>query len=353
VHSKFNNTAGKTVAETQGNATTAAASPEIIQRLQASVPEACAMLAGMELEIFTHLADGPRDAATLAAALNVPEDRLQRLLYALVASGLLEQREGGFANSPEAATYLVKGQPIYLGGMHELLSQLWHADLCTAQSIRTGEPAALHDFNAASDEEMAAMLRGMHSNTLNAGRDFLNRFDFSIYRSVIDVGGGTGGLIATLCHANLSLRGTLFDLPRTTKLAEAILRNTPGGDRVVIEAGDILQAPPKGKHDVVIMRALVQVLSPADAARAIANAAASLRSGGTIYIVGAGILDDNRLSPRQAVFFNVTFMNLYRAGAAYTEAQHTEWLSAAGCERVERITLPTGSGIILARKRAE
>ncbi|MBV9539593.1 MAG: hypothetical protein JOY70_11715 [Acidisphaera sp.] len=304
----------------------------------------------MQLEIFTHLADAPRDAATLATALNVEENRLQRLLYALVAIGLLEQQDGTFANSSEAAAYLVKGRPMYLGGMHELLSQLWHADLNTAQSIRLGKPAALHDFGAASDGEMAAMLRGMHANTLNAGRDFLKRFDFSCCRSVVDVGGGTGGLIATLCQAYPHLQGTLFELPRTARLAQSILRDTPGGDRVAIEEGDILGAPPSGTHDAVLMRALIQVLSPADAARAITNAAACLLSSGTIYIVGAGILDDSRLSPRQAVFWNVTFMNLYQAGAAYTEAEHGAWLSAAGCELVERITLPTGSGIIVARK---
>jgi O-methyltransferase domain/Dimerisation domain len=341
------------VTETPEPAPTVSPSPKVIQELQASVPAACAMLAGMQLEIFTHLAGGPRDAATLAATLGVAEDRLQRLLYALVATGLLELREGAFVNAPEAATYLVKGRPIYLGGMHELLGHLWHVDLRTAQSIRSGEPAALHDYNAASDDEMAAMLRALHTNALNAGRDFLTRFDFSTARSVIDVGGGSGGVIATLCHAYPDLHGTLFDLPRTTKLAEPILRNTPGGDRVAVEAGDIVQNPPKGMHDAVIMRALVQVLSPADAARAIANAATSLRAFGTMYIVGAGILDDSRLSPQQAVFMNVTFMNLYRAGAAYTEAEHAAWLSAAGCELTERITLPTGSGIILARKQVE
>ncbi len=341
------------IAEKPERPPTDASPPEITQRLQASVPEACAMLAGMQLEIFTHLAEGPRDAAALAAALNVAQDRLQRLLYALVATGLLEQQEGVFANTSEASTYLVKGRPTYLGGMHELLSQLWHADLRTAQSIRSGRPAALHDFNSASDEEMAAMLRGMHSGTLNAGQDFLNRFDFSTYRSVIDIGGGSGGLIATLCHAFPDLQGTLFELPRTARFAEAILRNTPGGDRVAIEAGNILEAPPKDIHDAVIMRALVQVLSPTSAACAIANAASCLRRGGTIYIVGAGILDDNRLSPRRAVFMNVTFMNLYHAGAAYTAAEHTAWLSAAGCERVERVTMPTGGGIIWARKQVE
>ncbi len=68
-------------------------------------------------------------------------------------------------------------------------------------------------------------------------------------------------------------------------------------------------------------------------------------------MIGVGILDDDRLAPRSAVFMNVTFMNLYRSGASYTEAEHAEWLSAAGCEDVKRVTLPTGAGIIRATKR--
>jgi SAM-dependent methyltransferase len=304
----------------------------------------------MQLEVFTHLADGPRSATELGDTLGVSAERLARLLYALVAAGLLEKRADGFANTPEAAAFLVKGRAGYLGGVHELLSQLWHADLLTAQSIRTGKPASLHDFNAASDEEMAAMLRGMHAASVAAGRDFSRRFDFSQCGSIIDIGGGSGGLVAALCDAHPNLHGTLFDLPRNASLAAAILRETPGGDRVSIEAGDILVAPPRDMHDVVVLRALIQVLGPTDAARAIANAATALRPGGTIYVVGGGILDNDRLGPIPAVFWSVTFMNLYPAGASYTEAEHAEWLAASGCGDVARITLPTGGGIIRATK---
>ena len=174
--------------------------PETMIRLQSGVAPALAMLAGMQLEVFTHLGEGPRSAAQLADMLGVSAERLARLLHALVVSGLLEKREDGFANTPEAAAFLVKGRAGYLGGVHELLSQLWHADLLTAQSIRTGKPASLHDFNAASGEEMAAMLRGMHAASVAAGRELLRRFDFSGCRSVIDIGGGSGGLqIPSFC----------------------------------------------------------------------------------------------------------------------------------------------------------
>jgi hypothetical protein len=93
------------------------------------------------------------------------------------------------------------------------------------------------------------------------------------------------------------------------------------------------------------------VLAPDEAARAIANAAEALRPGGMIAIIGAGVLDDDRMGPKSAVLINLTFMNLYRAGASYTEAQHAEWLSAAACDGVERTVLRTGSSIILAKKR--
>jgi SAM-dependent methyltransferase len=281
----------------------------------------------------------------------VAEDRLSRLLYALVVSGLLERRDGRFANTPEAAAFLVKGRPGYLGATHELWGQLWQADLGTAQSIRSGKPVALHDFTTIGDAEMSAMLRGMHAGTVAASHDLLRHFDFSSYRSLIDIGGGTGGLAAALCDVNPALRGTLYELPRTAALAVPILRAALGGDRVAIEAGDILAAPPPGSYDAAIIRALIQVLGPADAARAIRNTAAAVRPGGHVYILGGGMLDNDRLGPRAAVFWSVTFMNIYAAGASYTEAEHAAWLADAGCGEVERIiTLPSGGGIIRATK---
>lgn len=325
--------------------------PETIERLQSEVNAAFALLAGMQLDVFTHLAGGPSSSAALAAAMGVAEDRLSRLLHALVVSGLLEKRGDLFANTPEADAFLVKGRSSYIGATHELLAQVWQADLQTAQSIRSGEPAALHDFDSASDAEMAAMLRGMHPYASASGRDLVRRFDFSRVNSVVDIGGGSGGLVAALCEAHPALHGTLLELPRNARLAADILKATPGGDRVSVEAGDILAAPLVGPCDAVVLRALVQVLGPLDAARAIANAAAALRPGGSIYIIGGGIIDDDRLAPHSAVFLNVTFMNLYAAGRSYTEQQHASWLSAAGCGDMRRIVLPSGSSIVAATKR--
>jgi hypothetical protein len=104
-------------------------------------------------------------------------------------------------------------------------------------------------------------------------------------------------------------------------------------------------------HDAVVMKSVVQVFGPTDAARAIAHVAAAVRPAGAIYVVvGVGIVDDNRIGPSYPVFRNVTLMNMYPAGAAYTEGEHVAWLSAANCGEVERVRLPTDTDVLRATK---
>ena len=64
-----------------------------------------AMLAGMQLELFTPLQYGPLTAAELAEALGVGPERLRLLLFALVAAGLLSEDDEHFANTAEAQKF--------------------------------------------------------------------------------------------------------------------------------------------------------------------------------------------------------------------------------------------------------
>jgi O-methyltransferase/methyltransferase family protein len=334
--------------------TTTTVQHDTIDRLRLAADQAHAMLAGVKLQVFTHLADGPLTSAQLAGQMDVQEGRLARLLYALAVTGLLEVRGGRFANTPEAATFLVKGRQEYVGGFLEEGMQefVWRADLLTADSIRSGQAAALHDFNNVPDDEMAVMIRGMHGGSAAVGRALAARFDFTECRSIVDVGGGSGGLVASLCEAYPDLRGTLFELPRTCQLAAPILKACPGGSRVTVEEGDILAASPRGMHDAALLKSVLQCFSPLEAARAVANTAAAVCPGGALYlIVGVGILNDDRVSPPDPVFRNITLMNTYPEAAAYTETEHVAWLSAAGCGPVERVRLSTGYDLLRAIKQ--
>src|SRR5262249_22812199 len=124
--------------------------PETIEKLVNAVYPSFAMLAGMQLDVFTPLHDGARSAEHLAQMLGVPPAKLSQLLYALVVAGLLTVDGDRFANTPEAHAFLVRGRPAYRGGTHEGLVLRWHAALQTAETIRTGSPQAKQDYAAMS-----------------------------------------------------------------------------------------------------------------------------------------------------------------------------------------------------------
>ena len=60
------------------------------------------------------------------------------------------------------------------------------------------------------------------------------------------------------------------------------------------------------------------------------------------------MLNDDGVSPASAVYYNLTFINLYRQGASYTRAQYLEWLSDAGFVNARFLTLASGSVILCA-----
>ena len=76
--------------------------PETIDRLDITAQTAFAMLAGMQLDVFTPLGNGPKTGEEIAETIGVNAAYLERLLYALVAAELLTVDGQDFANTPEA-----------------------------------------------------------------------------------------------------------------------------------------------------------------------------------------------------------------------------------------------------------
>jgi len=307
------------------------------------------MLAGMQLDVFTPLKDGPLTAVQLADVLGVNTEKLSRLLYALVTVGLLTVDGDRFANTPEAQQFLVKGKPTYLGGRHENFSEVWEALLHTAETIRTGVPQCKKDFATLSPDAQLPFFRGLHPRTMAAGRDVASRYDFSAYRTLADVGGGSGGMALALTDVYPHLRATVIDLPTVTPITQRFLAEGGATDRIQVVSADVVNAPVPGTYDVAVLRALLQVLSPEDALQALTHIGAALHPGGRLYIVGS-ILDEGRLSPLGAVGFNLIALNEFDAGRAYTEDEYRAWLTAAGFAETARVPIAEGGSIMTARK---
>src|SRR5262245_58916593 len=134
--------------------TTPVVRPEKIERLAMAVYPSFAMLAGMELDVFTTLSDGPLTGLQVASTLGVDPIRLKPLLYALVTAGLLTVDGERLDNTPEASQFLVRGRPDYVGMRHHAYRRRWQTVFRTAESIRTGVSEAPRVY-----AEMSAELR--------------------------------------------------------------------------------------------------------------------------------------------------------------------------------------------------
>lgn len=323
--------------------------PDTIERLGRAVYPSFAMVAGMQLDVFTPLKDGPLSVEHLAAALAVHPRKLRPLLYALVAAGLLTVQDEHFANTPEAAHFLVRGQPAYRGATSEGLLLRWYATLHTAESIRTGIPQAKWDYTAMPPDQLEAWYRGIHDDAVAAAHTFIAQQDLSSARHLLDVGGGSGGLALTIAARYPQLQATIVDLATVTPITQRYVAEAGLTARVHVMSADVVQEPLRGTFDVAVLLRFIQVLSPDHARRVLRHVSQVVEPGGRLYIIG-NVLDNSRLSPLQPMLSNLFYVNVFDEGQSYTEHEYRDWIADAGFAQCERLLLPNDTSIVRARK---
>jgi O-methyltransferase len=240
-----------------------------------------------------------------------------------VAAGLLTVQDERFANTPEAAHFLVRGQPAYRGGTYEGLLMRWQAALHTAETIRTGIPQAKQDYATMPQEALGAVYRGIHAEAVAAARILMARHDFSSARHLLDVGGGSGGLALTVADACPQLLATVVDLATVIPITRRYIDEAGLGERVHVMTANVVHGPLTGVFNVAVLLRLIQVLSPDQARRVLRNVSQVVEPGGGIYIVGQ-VLDNSRLAPPETVAGNLFFLNVVDEGQAYTEQEHRD-----------------------------
>ena len=322
--------------------------PDTINKLRTGADQSLAMLAGMQLDVFTPLKNGPMSLEELAKTLEVRPLKLRPLLYALVLAGLLKVEDVRFSNTHEAQRFLVRGNPEYLGGMHARMASAWEVTLKTAESIRTGTPQAKLDFSDASEDELESFLRSLQGAAESSGRELARLVDLSSVLTFADIGGGSGGLAMAITRECPHITATVIELAGVAPITQRIIDGAELNGRVEVAVGDVVQGLTAGPYDVVALRALIQVLSPDDAVRALTNIRRTVKPGGAIFVIGH-VVENSRLSPALAVGFSLMTLNIYDEGQAYTRQEYLDWLTEAGFEEGD-ITSMSGELTLVSAK---
>jgi hypothetical protein len=326
--------------------------PAGILRHSKAVYTSIALHVGTQLDIFTVLDPRALTVEEASAATNLRPKFLERLLYALAAAEMLTVEDGRFANTNEASRYLVRGKPDFMGS-HVLVdpflrSWMFRAGMITAESLRAGRAIEKFDYSATAYQDLLAAFRGTMPVAVEAGRLLAEAYDLSEHATVADVGGASGGLVVSVVRAFPHLNATVTDLPSVTPVAVALLKEQ-GTPEIDVVEWDVLEGPCRRSFDVVVLRALIQVLSPDQAKRALVNVAESVNPGGRIFVLGH-VMDDSRVSPPEEVIWYLLNLNWEDHAGFYAEKDYRDMLLNAGFRDVQRGRLPNGDGVMTALK---
>jgi hypothetical protein len=252
-----------------------------------------ALYAAARLGLADELADGPRRADELAGPAGADAPSLHRLMRALAHWGILSMEgDGRFSLTPlgEAlrsdAPGAARSTVLTVAG-----DGFWKAVEMLPDTVEDGETGFEKAFGTSWFEYLAdrpeeaslfnETMIGFHGAEPPA---VAGAYDFSDADTVVDVGGGTGHMLATIFERHPGPDGVLFDLPHVVREAPALLEERAVADRVTCEGGSFFDEVPGG-GDVYILSHIIHDW-PEDRCRTILrNCREAMRPEGRLLIV--------------------------------------------------------------------
>jgi len=305
------------------------------------------------LRIADRLVVGPKNAEELARETGVRPRPLFRVLRALAAFGVFAQdRNDRFRLSPlgELLRSDVRGSLRALADDHS--DEVFRGDAALLHTVETGETAFNHVFGMGRFEYLASHPEASRRfNEMMLGRtlehdEVARAWDFSRYRTVVDVGGGRGGLIGAILKAHPNVRGLLFDLPNVVPDAEEYLRGQGVLNRCKVVGGSFFDGVPSG-GEVYIASSMLHDWGDSLSMKILSRIRAVIPPGGRLLLVEM-VLPSGSI-PRRSALNDLRMLSTL-GGQERTESEWRTLLRSGGfaVEEVVDANIPP-RGIIVAR----
>jgi hypothetical protein len=306
--------------------------------------------AAAELGIPDQLATEPRTAADIAAALGLHADALHRLMRSLTGLGVLRQAGGGrFGLTPlgEAlrtgapglarSTVVMAGRAPFRRAFDEIL-----------HSVRTGETGfgkafgmAPFDYLAGQPEEASLFSEMMVSFHGAEPPAVAEAYDFSRFGTIVDVGGATGNLLATILAAHPGPRGILFDRPYVAEDAKAFLASKGMADRIAFQPGNFFDVVPQG-GDAYLLSHVIHDWTHEQCLTILGHVRRAMKPDGTLLLVEMVLPPDD--APHPGKVLDIVMLTV-AGGRERTPQEYASLLAEAGFRQTRIV--PTASPVSL------
>jgi hypothetical protein len=233
-----------------------------------------ALYVAAKLRVADYLLHKPMTGAELARKTKANKASLERLMNSLAAFGYFERTTddkfaitpaghalSSFTDGPERDWLLWVGHEANWRGYE-------YAIECVKQGksgfeLAHGKP--IYDFLEEHPEIGECFRTGMNGWSQWQGKEILGAFEFGRFRTIVDVGGGRGGLLAEILGENQGSSGILFDRPDAVELARKDYERKDLSNRCEFVGGSFFESVPRG-GDLYILKHILRDWSDEDAA---------------------------------------------------------------------------------------
>jgi hypothetical protein len=289
--------------------------------------------------------DGPKTAADLAAATNTHPPSLYRVLRALACVGVVTQDGDSFGDTPVLQTLRTDARgTLRWFAMSELGEEHYPAWGDFLHSVQTGDIAFDHalgmdiwKYFAEHPDHAKIFNDSMSGITAQANEVIHPAYDFGGIGTLVDIGGGHGGLITSILRRNPQMRGILFDAPQVIDGARAVIEASDVAARCELIAGNFFESVPEG-GDAHILKWIIHDWTDDQCVTILKNSHRALAENGKLILVEAVVPGGSEMHFSKFMDLNMLVMT---GGRERTEAEFRELYERAGF-RLTRI-VPTES----------
>jgi ubiquinone/menaquinone biosynthesis C-methylase UbiE len=311
--------------------------PPHVQLIQMGVAiwQARAVYAAAELGIADHLAGGCHSLDEIARMTGTHAPSLGRLLRALASCGLVEETSTGqFVNTTlgdalrDGAPGAARATILTIAGSWQW--KAWDHFLYALQTGETGMQAAFGQdlFGFLSGEPVHSArfndaMVGMHGAVASA---VVAAYDFAGFKSVIDVGGGKGALLASILKAHPQMHAVLFDLPEVERTARDHMIAAGLDARCAFHGGNFFERIPPG-HDAYVLAHVLHDWKDDQAVAILDQCRRAVGSGGRLLVIEAVLPSDN--TPHHGKLMDLLMLTV-TGGVERSEKEFARILAQAG-----------------------
>lgn len=325
---------------------------QIIEHLWAA-RAAQALVAGVELDLFTHISQGKHAAKEIARAAGSSPRATERLLDALVGLGYLNKKNGSYNLEPVAEQFLVSGKESYIGGFVYETKMTWAGWGQLGEIVKTGRPISAVDTETDAKAFFPKLVEAIFPMSYHAARfaaEALPEKNRKRIKKILDVAAGAAPWSIAFAQAITDARVTALDYPEVAPVARQFAEKFGVADRFDYIEGNMREIDfGRNRYDLVILGHVIHVEGEKLGKKLIKKAYRALNENG-LLLIAEMVPNDTRTGPPLPLLFALNMIAHTEAGDVFTMKEYREWLKDAGFKKVSTIDAPGPSPLILATK---